>query len=455
MTPDKPAKPQAPKPSAIATPSPAALAKRASHPVKVPVAAEITPAQLSAAAAFGVVEDGTVFVTDGDTRHEVGPAEGDDPVVPYAKAFYELETSIERYHARLTAAELSPGAIDEQRSSLTAALDTPTVVGDLPALRARLAQVTEEAKEVRARLQAERKAAKDEATAHREQIVARAEAIAAKPVDQVHWKDDTADLRAQLDAWKEAQRSGARIPKDTERGLWKRFTHARSTFEKARKHHFAQLDKDNAEVAAAKEALVAKAEALADSTDWDSTARQFKNLMADWKSAGRGRRSVDDALWKRFQTAQDAFFEAKRQAGEAEDAALADNVEAKEAVVVEAEALLPIKDLEAAKDSLRTLQDKFESAGPVPRADVGRLTKRMSAVEKAVRDAQDAQWNSRNPEIEARASGAAAQLNAAIAELEEQLAAAKSAKDTRKAKELDEALAARKAWLAQIESVVS
>ncbi|WP_447410717.1 DUF349 domain-containing protein, partial [Clostridium perfringens] len=84
-------------------------------------------------------------------------------------------------------------------------------------------------------------------------------------------------LRALLDAWKEAQRSGARVPKEAERALWRRFTHARSSFEKARKHHFAQLDRDNAAVADRKEELVARAESLQTSTDWDYTARAFRD----------------------------------------------------------------------------------------------------------------------------------------------------------------------------------
>jgi pantothenate synthetase len=77
----------------------------------------------------------------------------------------------------------------------------------------------------------------------------------------------------------------------------------------------------------------------------------------------------------------------------------------------------------------------------------------MSAVEKAIREADQSAWTTRNPEIEARATGAAAQLHAAIADLEQQLADAKAAKDTRKVKELTESLAARKAWLKQIEAV--
>jgi hypothetical protein len=269
----------------------------------------------------------------------------------------------------------------------------------------------------------------------------------------VHWKNDTTRMRDLLEEWKEAQRTGARLAKEAERSLWKRFTHARSTFEKARKTHFAQLDKENSSVAGAKEDLVVRAEALATSTDWDSTARQFKQLMDQWRGAGRGRRSVDDALWARFQAAQEAFFTARRAVGEQEEQALAANLPAKESALKDAEALLPIKDLRAAKRDLRVIQDRFDSAGEVPRADAQKLVRRMSAVEKAIREADQSAWTTRNPEIEARATGAAAQLHAAIAELEQQLADAKAAKDTRKVKELTESLAARKAWLKQIEAV--
>jgi hypothetical protein len=350
-------------------------------------------------------------------------------------------------------AELNPKDIDESLKSLRTALETPTVVGNLAALRARFSIVEAEANEVAEKVRAERAAAREVAAKAREAIVIQAEELAAKPLNQVHWKNDTTRMRDLLEEWKEAQRTGARLAKEAERSLWKRFTHARSAFEKARKTHFAQLDKENSSVAGAKEDLVVRAEALATSTDWDATARQFKQLMDQWRGAGRGRRSVDDALWARFQAAQEAFFTARRAVGEQEEQALAANLPAKESALKDAEALLPIKDLRAAKRDLRVIQDRFDSAGEVPRADAQKLVRRMSAVEKAIREADQSAWTTRNPEIEARATGAAAQLHAAIAELEQQLADAKAAKDTRKVKELTESLAARKAWLKQIEAV--
>ncbi len=448
MTPAKPR--PIPRPKA---PTPAAMAAHATHPVRVPVVDEITPEQIAAASAFGEVDGEQVVLVEGDVKTPVGPATGDAPIAPYAKAFIELAASVERFHARLTGAELGPKDIDDALKGIKDALDTPVVVGNMAALRARVAIVEAEATELSEKLKAERAAAREEAAAARETIVAQAEALAGKPENQVHWKNDTARMRELLDEWKEAQRAGARIGKDVEREMWKRFTKARSSFEKARKGHFAQLDKDNAQVAGTKESLVARAEALSTSTDWDRTAREYKQLMDQWRGAGRGRRTVDDALWGRFQAAQEAFFTARRGAADAEEAELAANVPAKEEAVAAAEALLPIKSLRDAKRELRAIQDRFDAAGEVPRAEAARLGKRMAAVEKAVRDADSAAWTQRNPEVEARATGLAAQLHAAIADLEQQLEVAKAGGDKRKVKELTESLDARRAWLKQAESV--
>ena len=60
-----------------------------------------------------------------------------------------------------------------------------------------------------------------------------------------------------------------------------------------------------------KENLVTEAERLQSSTDWGATAGVFRDLMTQWKAAGRASRADDDALWARFRAAQDAFFDAK------------------------------------------------------------------------------------------------------------------------------------------------
>ena len=109
-----------------------------------------------------------------------------------------------------------------------------------------------------------------------------------------------------------------------------------------------------------------------------------------------------------------------------------------------------MKDLAQAKVTLRTLQDRWEAAGKVPRGDVQRVEGRMRAVETAVRDAEQAKWTRTNPETRARAEGAAAQLEAAIVGLEEDLAKAQAKGDARKIKDAEAALEARRSWLEQV-----
>uniref|UniRef100_UPI0025A07C04 DUF349 domain-containing protein n=1 Tax=Klebsiella pneumoniae TaxID=573 RepID=UPI0025A07C04 len=69
-----------------------------------------------------------------------------------------------------------------------------------------------------------------------------------------------------------AQRHGPRLDKASEDALWKRFSHARSTFDRGRRQYFADLEQHRNAARAAKEAIVAEAERLAESTDWSATA---------------------------------------------------------------------------------------------------------------------------------------------------------------------------------------
>ena len=201
------------------------------------------------------------------------------------------------------------------------------------------------------------------------------------------------------------------------------------------------------EAKGAKEKLVAEAEALQGSTDWAPTATAFKRLMDRWREAGRANRKDDDALWARFKAAQDAFFAARHVESAEQDKEFSDNLEVKLALLAEAEALLPVTDLSTAKDSLRAIQDRYEAAGKVPRADVERVERRMRAVEQSVREVEDARWVKRNPEGEARARSAVEQLETTIADLTARRDNARAAGDSRREAEAEAGLAARQAWL--------
>ncbi len=369
----------------------------------------------------------------------------------YVRRFLDLQAKVTVFEARLTATDLSVKEIDQTLARLTDELREPAAVGDLDGLRARLEQLRGTAAERRAAAEAERTAARAAAVEARTAIVEQAEKIASQDPARMQWRPAGEQLRGLLEQWKDAQRTGPRLDRPTEEALWKRFSHARTTFDRERRHYFAELETRNQSAKAAKEALVAEAEQLATSTDWGATSAAFRDLMARWKAAGRASRADDDALWARFRAAQDAFFAARDERNAATDAEFRANLEVKLGILTEAEALVPVRDLPAAKQALRSIQDRWEAAGKVPRADVQRVEGRLRAVEQAVRDAEQAQWSRTNPETRARAEGAAAQLEAAIASLEADLAAATQAGDKRRIGEAQAALDARRAWLEQVQ----
>ena len=435
-----------PHPPTSATPVVAASA-----PVPPPADA----AEAALAATFGSVDDeGTVSVREAAGERVVGQFPGashEEALGLYVRRFLDLQAKVTLFEARLQASDLSVKEIDQTLSRLTTELEEPAAVGDLDGLRARLDALRSVAAERRVAAEAERVAARAAAVEARTAIVEQAEKIAETDPSRIQWRPAGEQLRTLLDEWKDAQRNGPRLDRPTEESLWKRFSHARTTFDRERRHFFAELEQRNSSAKATKEKLVVRAEALQTSTDWGATAGAFRDLMAEWKQAGRASRSDDDALWARFRAAQDAFFAARDAQNAATDEEYRGNLEVKEALLAEAEALVPVKDLGAAKQAIRSIQDRWEAAGKVPRGDIQRVEGRLRAVETAIRDSEQAQWTRTNPETRARAEGAAAQLEAAIAGLEADLEAAKAKKDDRKIAEAQAALDARRAWLEQVQ----
>lgn len=452
----EPATPAAPAPPAI--PSPAALASkmaaRPTPPAVVPVVHEH-----SDSARFGRVdESGHVFVTVGEDEREVGSYPGATPeeaLQYFARKYDEIAASADLLEARLANPDVSAKEVTDGLTTLKDHLAGANVVGDLAALDTKVAAIESGLTSKRESEQAARAEARAAAATEREAIVTEAEGIAGQDAAQTQWKQSGERMRTLLDQWKQHQRSGAKLDKPTENALWQRFSHARNHFDKGRRSYFAQLDSTRAEAKSAKESLVREAELLATSKDWGPTARSFKNLMDQWRQVGRASRAEDDALWERFKAAQDAFFNAKDEVAAAEDEEFRANLAVKDELLKEAEAILPVTNLEQAKSQLRVIQDKWDAAGKVPRADIERTEKAMRRIESAVRDQEDKKWKSSNPEVAARANSLVTQLRSSIESLEGDLAKATAAGNEKKIKDLTAKVESQKAWLQQAEAAGS
>ncbi|MCQ9164358.1 DUF349 domain-containing protein [Arthrobacter sp. STN4] len=455
-----PAAPSPAAPSPVA-PSPAAFAARpkvpgapaAAAPVPAPAPAPAAPVDLAEAAKFGrAEEDGHVFLKLDGEEFPVGQYPGaskDEALAYFARKFEDITAQITLLEQRVEA-KAATTDMNKTVNHLRSQLGERNSVGDVNAALARLATLEESIKALQAAERATHEAARGVELAAREAIVAEAEAIAAEDPATVMWKVSSARMNELFESWKQAQKTGMRLGRATEEGLWKRFRSARTVFDRHRRAYFSQLDNNNAAAKAAKEALIAAAEELSTSTEWGYAAGEYRQLMDQWKASPRASRKDDDALWNRFRAAQDKFFKARQAANEAIDEAFGANLVVKEALITEAQALLPVTDLAAAKKALQSIRDRWEEAGKVPRADMQRVEGALRKVEDAVKAADDDNWRRSDPEAKARTSSALAQLEATIAGLKEELAAAEKAGDARKSAKAKEALAARELWLEQV-----
>ncbi|MFE6776022.1 DUF349 domain-containing protein [Streptomyces sp. NPDC057702] len=391
-----------------------------------------------------VDETGTVYVRTADGEKVVGSwqAGSPDEALAYFERKYEgLVVEIGLLERRVKTTDLSAKDATAAVDHLRQQVDEHHAVGDLEALRQRLDQLVQT---VEARRE-ERKVAKakqsDEARKSKEALVTEAEELAASE----QWRSAGERLRALVDTWKGLPR----LDRKTDDELWHRFSHARSAFSKRRKAHFASLDAQREDARKAKEKLVAEAEALSTSTDWGPTAARYRELMADWKAAGRAQREAEDDLWNRFRGAQDVFFQARGEVFAERDAEQRENLTRKEELVVEAEKLLPVTDLKAARAAFRSVNERWEAIGHVPRDARPKIEGRMHAVERAIQDSEESEWRRTNPEARARAAGLTGQLQAAVDKLQEQVDKARSAGNNAKADKLARELEGRQALLDQ------
>lgn len=397
-----------------------------------------------------VDETGTVFVRIGDEEHAVGQypeGSADEALAFFTRRFEAIAFEVQLLEQRVRAAALSPDEASAAIEKVSAQLAEPNAVGDyvaligrLDALRPLIGLQREQRREDRARRV-------EQARERKAEIVSEAERLA----QGNDWRNGANRLRDLLAEWKSLQR----LDKASDDELWHRFSTARTGYTRRRKAHFAELNERREAARVVKQRLVKEAEALADSTEWGATSAAYRTLMQQWKAAGPAPKAVDDELWKRFRSAQDTFFGARDAANARQDAEFAANAEKKQALLVEAEALLPVTDLEKAKRAFRDIAERWDAAGKVPRDQVKTLEARIRKVEQAIRSVEDDQWRRSDPEKSARADDMVAKLRTAISDLEADLDRARAEGNDKRVRELEDNLASRRAFLEMAERTAS
>ena len=419
-------------------PTPAALRPPgAGRSPAAPTGPVPAPAPASDPSRFGRVEaDGTVVLLAPEGEVVVGQWAAGDPadgLAFFGRKYDDLVVEIDLIATRLADHRATPEQAEAVLARVREGLAARSFVGDIPALEARCDRLEAALVGAREEARARKAEQREAAMAARGALADEAESLR----ESTAWKATTARYAAIVEEWKALPRGD----RAAEQELWQRISTARTAFDKRRRQHFSELDGQRKDAVSRKRELIARAESLSTSTDWARTAKQMRDLMGEWKAAPRASRTDEDKLWKRFKAAQDAFYAARTAAEDAENEQLRENVPAKEALVVEAEALMPITDLKAAKTALRAIQDRWDKAGELPRGERERLEGRLRTVEDAVRGAESAAWKGSSGGVATDA------FTQALDRLQEKRDAAAARGDAAAAEALDAQIASTRALM--------
>jgi hypothetical protein len=398
-----------------------------------------------------VDETGTVFVREAAGERIVGQypdGSSEEALAYFERKFTELAGQVTLLEQRV---KRGAPATDVSKAvrALVGTVATANAVGDLAGLQTRLEALSGTVSELSEKQSEENKAVVEAAIAERTALVEEAEALAAADPEKAQWKQVTAAIDEIFSRWQKHQADGPRLPKNEGNDLWKRFRAARSTIDTHRKAFFSELDSVHKDARSRKQALVEQAEALA-SKGADGIS-SYRTLLDEWKLSGRAGKKFDDALWAKFKAAGDSLYSAKSEIDAVDNVEFEANLALKLELLAEAEPLLSETNRVTAKNSLASIQRRWDKIGKVPRDKVKTIEDRIRAVETAVKKMDEDHWNASNPEKQARSAGLTNQLQDAIAKLEKELEQAKAGGDKKKIQDAQEALDARKLWLGAIQ----
>ena len=184
------------------------------------------------------------------------------------------------------------------------------------------------------------------------------------------WEEQTQAVLKIQEEWRKFGFANKKV----NNSLFERFRRLCDTFFQAKAEYYKAIKEEQNENLAKKIALCEKAEALKDSTDWRSTTDLLVKLQQDWKEIGPVNRKNSNAIWERFRSACNAFFDAKEKAVGDERSVEKANLEKKREIL---EKLSQLKDnvAEATPDQVRALMNEWKEVGHVPFKEKDKLFK--------------------------------------------------------------------------------
>lgn len=171
--------------------------------------------------------------------------------------------------------------------------------------------------------------------AEKEALCDQVEKIVVGVTDDTHIESASKQVMELQRQWKEI----GPVPRENIASIWDRFhTACEEVFTMRRVYH-KKREEQWSKNEALKENLVAEAEALSNSEDWEHTPGRLKEIQAEWKNIPSGSRKAEQALWERLNTACDTFFARRRAVFEYRDKERQENLKKKESLCLTMELL--------------------------------------------------------------------------------------------------------------------
>ncbi len=278
------------------------------------------------------------------------------------------------------------------------------------------------------RIEAARKAFADRKRLHQEdeekdlfltldlkiELAEKAEALA----NSSEWKAATEAFVQIIEKWKTIGRT---LPKKNEE-LWQRIMTARSTFFDRKKEHYNMVQGEQEANYVLKLAIVERAEALRESTEWNNTALAFAGLMEEWKKTGRIAADKGEELWKRYNEAQEQFFEARKKHTESTRMAMENNFNLKSALLKKAEEIKNSNRWGETTIEMNRIFDEWKKIGPVPREHNNTMWDAFLGARKHFFNRKDANRDQRKMFAEAQKSARMEQAYTIVHKMREEIA---------------------------------
>ncbi len=199
------------------------------------------------------------------------------------------------------------------------------------------------------------------------------------------WDDMTKQIIEAQEEWRKLGFASKKM----NNALFNRFRATCDTFFALKGAYYKNIKDELAANLAKKTALVEKAEALKDSTDWKKTTDTLVELQKEWKTIGTVAKKHSDAIWKRFQAACDAFFENKKKLTSSTRLTEHANLQAKRDLIKELDTITEETPKAEAMALINDLRERWKSIGHVPFREKDRVYDAFRAKIDEVREKFD------------------------------------------------------------------